>query len=144
MEQRLSLVTLGVSDLGASRRFYERLGWTASAASQGDIVFFQMNGFALALYPRDALAADAQVENTASGFPGVTMAHNLGSEAEVDRVFAAMVEAGARPLKPPRKAFWGGYSSYVADPDGHLWEIAHDPFLPLDRAGDLRLPDSRK
>ncbi len=142
MKQRLSLITLGVSDLAASRRFYESLGWTASTASQGDIVFFQMNGLALALYPRDALAADAQVENAPGSFSGVTLAHNLFSEKEVDRVFGAAVKAGARQLKPPRKAFWGGYSSYFADPDGHVWEIAYNPHFPLDAAGNLRLPDT--
>ena len=144
MKQRLSLITLGVSDLAASRRFYETLGWTASAASQGDIVFFQMNGLALALYPRDALAADAQVENAEGSFSGVTLAHNLTSEPEVDRVFGAAVKAGARPLKPPQRAFWGGYSSYFADPDGHVWEIAYNPHFPLDAAGNLWLPDTQR
>lgn len=140
MQPRLSLITLGVSDLARSRAFYERLGFVASPASQGDVVFFQMNGMALTLYPRAALAEDAHVENTATGFAGITFAHNVRSEAEVDALHAQMLAAGARELRAPGKVFWGGYISYLSDPDGHIWELAHNPFFPLDQAGNLHLP----
>ena len=140
MEPRISLVTLGVADLARSRAFYEALGWRASSASQPEIVFFQANGLALALYGRAALAEDAEVEDRPCGFSGITLAHNVASEAEVDAVFAAAVAAGAQAVKLPRKVHWGGYSGYFADPDWHLWEVAHDPFFPLDADGDLRLP----
>ena len=142
MQQRLSLITLGVSDLARSRAFYEALGWRASSASQGDVVFFQLNGLALSLYPRAALAADVRTPDSKPGFSGVTLAHNLSSEANVDALYARMTAAGAAGVKKPEKAFWGGYSGYVADPDGHLWEIAHNPFFPLDERGDLHLPDA--
>jgi uncharacterized protein len=141
MEPRISLVTLGVADLARSRAFYEALGWRASPASQPEIVFFQANGFALALYGRAALAEDAEVEDRPSGFSGITLAHNVGSEAEVDAVYAAAVTAGAQAVKLPRKVHWGGYSGYFADPDWHLWEVAWNPFFPLDAAGNLHLPE---
>ena len=143
MEQRLSLITLGVSDLARSRAFYESLGWQASSASQGDVVFFQANGLGLALFPRELLAKDAGVADSAPGFSGLTLAQNLRSEAEVDALFARMVASGAQALKRPEKAFWGGYTSYVADPDGHVWELAWNPFFALDASGNLHLPDSR-
>jgi catechol 2,3-dioxygenase-like lactoylglutathione lyase family enzyme len=137
---RLSLVTLGVADTARSRDFYERLGLVAAAASQGDVAFFQLtNGMALALFPRDKLAEDATVTNDGVGFDGVTLAQNVGSPAEVDAVLAEAVACGARLVKPGQAVFWGGYSGYFADPDGHLWEIAHNPFFPLDEAGHLSL-----
>ncbi len=142
MEQRLSLITLGVSDLARSRAFYESLGWRASSASQGDVVFFQANGLGLGLFSRASLAVDAGVEDSVPGFSGITLAQNLRSEADVDALFERMVAAGARILKRPQKAFWGGYTSYVADPDGHIWELAWNPFFPLDASGNLHLPDS--
>ena len=141
MQPRLSLITLGVRDLARSRTFYEALGWKASAASQGDVVFFQLNGLALSLYPRAELAKDALLDDSSSGFSGITLAHNLRSEADVDALHAAMLDAGAKPLKKPEKTFWGGYSGYVVDPDGHIWELAHNPFFPLDATGNLHLPD---
>ncbi len=141
MEQRLSLVTLGVASVPEARAFYERLGWTASPASQGeDVAFFQLNGLALSLYRRDHLAADARVPDSAPGFSGVTLAHNLRSADAVDALFDRAVAAGGKPVKRPERAFWGGYSGYVADPDGHLWELAFNPHFPLDEAGDLSLP----
>ena len=147
MEQRLSLVTLGVASVPAARRFYEKLGWTASSASQGDeIVFFQLNGMALALFGRDALmadmalAVDATVPAAKPGFSGVTLAQNLRGPEAVDELFAQAVAAGARALKQPETVFWGGYSGYFADPDGHVWEVAHNPFFPLDQHGNLTLP----
>ncbi len=141
MEPRISRVTLGVSDLARLRAFYEALGWRASGASQPTIVFFQGNGMALALYGRAALAADATVQDTPTGFAAVTLAHNARSEAEVDAIFAAAAAAGARAVKTPHKVFWGGYSGYFADPDGHLWEVAFNPMFPLGERGDLMLPE---
>ena len=141
MEPRISLITLGVADLARSQAFYEALGWRASSASQPEIVFFQANGLALALFGRAALAEDAEIEDRPSGFSGVALAHNVRSEAEVDAVYAAAIAMGGQAVKLPRKAHSGGYSGYFADPDWHLWEVAFNPFFPLDEAGDLRLPE---
>ena len=141
MEPRISLITLGVADLGRARAFYEALGWRASSASTADVAFFQGNGLALALYGRAALAADAAVPDRPTGFSGVTLAHNARSKAEADAIFAEALAAGATSLKRPHETFWGGYSGYFADPDGHLWEVAWNPFFPLDARGNLRLPD---
>lgn len=141
VKPRLSLVTLGVHDLARARAFYETgLGWPASAASQGDVVFFQLGGVALALFPRAALAADATVAPEGGGFSGVTLAHNVADKAEVDAVLRAAVGAGARLVKPAREAEWGGFSGYFADPDGHLWEVCWNPFFPFDARGALVLP----
>jgi predicted lactoylglutathione lyase len=140
MEPRISLITLGVADLGRARAFYEALGWRASGASMPDVVFFHGNGLALALYGRGALAADAAVPDQPTGFSGVTLAHNARSKAEADQVFAEALAAGAIPLKNPHDTSWGGYSGYFADPDGHLWEVAWNPFFPLDADGNLHLP----
>jgi predicted lactoylglutathione lyase len=141
MEPRISLITLGVADLGRSRAFYEALGWRASPASTPEVAFFQGNGLALALYGRSALAADAAVSDQPTGFSGVTLAHNARSKVEADQVFTEAIAAGAEPLKRPHDTFWGGYSGYFADPDGHLWEVAWNPFFPLDAHGNLSLPD---
>ena len=140
LEPRVSLVTLGVADLPRARAFYEALGFAASSASQSEIAFFQLGGLALALFPRAALAADADVANSPAGFSGVTLAHNCRSPAEVDATLAHAVACGAKLQKPAHKTFWGGYSGYFADPDGHLWEVAHNPFFPLDAEGRLHLP----
>jgi len=142
MPPRLHIVTLGVQDFERALRFYrEGLGWTPSAASQGDIAFFDAGGVVLALHPRAALAADATVEAGAgAGFNGVTLAHNVASREAVDDVFRAVEAAGARVVKPPQEAFWGGYSGYFADPEGQLWEVAHNPFFPFDDAGRIVLP----
>ncbi len=142
MQPRLTLVTLGVADLPKARAFYEAWGWTASSASQPGVAFFQANGLALALFGRADLAKDAHVDDTPTGFPAVTLAYNARSKAEADEVYARAVAAGARPVKPLQDAFWGGYSGYFADPDGHLWEVAWNPFFPLDEQGHLFLPDS--
>jgi predicted lactoylglutathione lyase len=142
MEPRISLITLGVADVARSRAFYERLGWRASGASQPEVAFFQANGLALALFGREALAADAGVANEPAGFAGIAIAYNGRSKEEVDQVFARAVEAGAKPVKPPHDVFWGGYSGYFADPDGHLWEVAWNPIFPLDERGNLCLPES--
>lgn len=138
---RISIVTLGVSDVVASTAFYESLGWARSASSQPAITFFQMQGSVFALYERAALADDAKVPSDGSGFRGVTLAMNLASPDEVDAVFAAWVAVGATPVVEPHTAFWGGHSSYVADPDGHLWELVHNPYATIDDQGNLVLDD---
>ncbi len=141
MDQRLSIVTLGVADLAASRSFYQRLGWTpSSAASNDDIVFFQLGGMVLALYDRDALARDAKLV-PGEGFGGVALAYNGRSKEEVDATLAAAEAAGARILKPAEEVFWGGYSGYFADPDGHAWEVAWNPHFPLRDDGSIELPE---
>ena len=141
MEPRVSIVTLGVSDLSRARAFYERMGFRASSASQGDIVFFQAGGLALALYPRAALAEDATMAETGSGFRGVTLAHNVGEKAQVAAVLAEAQAAGGRIVKPAQDVFWGGHSGYFADPDGHLWEVAWNPHLPILADGSVRFPE---
>ncbi len=138
---RISIVTLGVADVARSTAFYEALGWPRSSASQESVTFINTSGPVLALFGRAELAEDAAVPDDGGGFRGVTLAINLGSPAEVDEMFAAWVDAGATAIKPPESVFWGGYSSYVADPDGHLWELAHNPYFPMDDAGRVRAPD---
>lgn len=139
MEQRLSVITLGVADLARSRVFYEQgLGWTVGGAAE-QVVFFQLNGIVLALYPRADLAADAGVPAEGSGFAGMALAHNVRSPQEVDEVLAQAQRAGGRLVKPGVAVFWGGYSGYFADPDGHLWEVAHNPLWGLDAAGNVSL-----
>ena len=142
MEQRLSIVSLGVVDLAASRRFYEEgLGWKVSGASNESIVFMDMGGVVLGLYGRDALADDAKLPRSApGGFGGFALAHNARSREEVDKVLAHAAAAGARILKPAEDVFWGGYSGYFADPDGHPWEVAWNPFFPLRDDGTIELP----
>ena len=126
----LSIVTLGVADLAVSTAFYEALGWQRLGASQDTISFFQVGGVVLGLYGREALAEDAQVSHQGSGFRGVTLAINVGSPTAVDEMAGAWVAAGAQLVTAPHSAFWGGYSGYVSDPDGHLWELAHNPYSP--------------
>lgn len=142
MPPRLHIVTLGVHDFDRALRFYrDGLGWTPSAASQGDIAFFDAGGVVLALHPRESLAADATVAPAAmAGFNGVTLAHNVASREAVDAVFRAVAAAGATVIKAPEEVFWGGYSGYFADPEGQLWEVAHNPFFPFDDAGRIVLP----
>jgi catechol 2,3-dioxygenase-like lactoylglutathione lyase family enzyme len=141
MDQRLSIVALGVADLTRARRFYcDRLGWRESAAGNESICFIGAGGVVLGLYGREALAEDAGVSAEGGGFAGFTLAHNVASEADVDRTLAEAVAAGATLVKPGQKVFWGGYSGYFADPDGHLWEVAHNPFFPLDADGRVQLP----
>jgi predicted lactoylglutathione lyase len=134
---RISIITLGVADLARSRAFYESLGWATSPASMPTITFFEMQGSVFGLYEWSALADDAKVSPEGSGFRGVTLAMNLATTDEVDAVFAEWVAAGATAVVEPHTAFWGGYSSYVADPDGHLWELAHNPYARLDDEGRL-------
>ncbi|MGA7524176.1 MAG: VOC family protein [Acidobacteriaceae bacterium] len=141
MEQRLSLVTLGVANLKRSRRFYERLGWRPSSASSAAIAFYQLAGIALALYPRDDLAKDARLPAEGQGFGGITLAFNARTRAEVDAVLAEAQAAGARILKSAEEAFWGGYSGYFADPDGYPWEVCWNPGFTVMPDGSLRLPE---
>jgi hypothetical protein len=131
MEQHINYITLGVADLAESRRFYrEVFGWRETAGSNENIAFFQAgNALLLALFGKTALAHDAQIPEQSSGFPRFTLAHNVGSEAEVDALFAGFAAKNTNIIKAPQKAFWGGYSGYLADPDGFLWEIAFNPFL---------------
>ncbi len=142
MDQRLSMITLGVADLGRARAFYEALGWKGQSPPGADIVFFQLIGAALALYPRHALAEDAQLSNETARFGGIALAFNTRDKAEVDRVLKDAVAAGGTLLKPAQEVFWGGYSGYFADPDGHPWEVAFNPHWPLSSDGSLRLPKS--
>ena len=141
MEQRVSIITLGVTDLDRSRQFYERIGWRCSVAKSEGIVFFQSGGMAVALYPREELAKDANVAPDGTGFQGVTLAYNARNRAEVDSVLADAVAAGAKLLKPAQEAFWGGYSGYFSDPDGFLWEVAWNPTFPISADGSIRLSD---
>ena len=139
--QRVTLVTLGVADLNRARAFYAALGWKAAAETPG-VSFYQMNGLALGLFGLADLAADQGRAGVPLGTGAATLAQNFSTEAEVDAAFAAALAAGATALKPPEKVFWGGYSGYWADPDGHVWEMAMNPFWPLEADGSLRLPDA--
>jgi len=139
MNQHLHIVTLGVSDLETSRKFYaETLGWKISRPQEG-VVFFQAGGVVLALFPREELAKDAQISSEGSGFAGFSLAYNAQSEAEVDEIISDLRVKGVKILKEPQKVFWGGYSSYFADPDGYPWEVAYNPFFPFDKKGNLKL-----
>jgi len=140
MNQHLHLVTLGVKDLERSKEFYtDTLAWKASHASNGDIIFLQAGGVILAIYPREKLAEEALVSAEGNGFSGVTLAYNARSDSEVDDIISDLRSKGVRIVKEPEKVFWGGYSSYFADPDGYLWEVAHNPLFPFDESGNLRL-----
>ncbi len=136
LEPRISLVTLGVADVARATAFYEKLGWKKTSGGDS-ISFFQLRGTVLGLYGRAALAEDAGVGNTPPGFSGVTLAYNTRSEAETDAAYETALACGATPVKQPQKVFWGGYSGYFADPDGHLWEVAYNPFSPLDEDGHM-------
>jgi uncharacterized protein len=138
MEQRISLVTLGVADLGRARAFYEGLRWKTNAAPSDDVVFFQAGGMILALWGRDQLTEDSGVEDR-GGFGGVTLAHNVRSPAEVDGVMEEARAAGATITREAGETFWGGYSGAFADPDGHPWEIAHNPHWTVEADGSVRL-----
>lgn len=141
MEQRISLVTLGVGDLARSTRFYEALGWRRSFRAAEGVSFFQAGGLAVALYPLADLARDAGVAAGKIGSGTVALAYNTRSREEVDAVLVEAEAAGARVTKPAAETFWGGYAGHFADPDGHLWEIAWNPGFRLDADGRLSLPD---
>lgn len=138
--QRVTLITLGVADLAMARDFFARLGWQEHRESQPGIAFYQMHGQALALFAHDALAADQGRPGAVLGTGAATLAQNFATEAEVDAAFAAALAAGATALKAPERVFWGGYSGYWADLDGHVWEVAMNPFWPLNADGSLTLP----
>ena len=139
MEQRISLLTLGVSDLQRARRFYEGLGWHTNAKPEDDVVFYQAGGMILALWGREELAADSGAEDH-GGFGGVTLAHNVRSPAEVDRVMEEALAAGATIAREAGETFWGGYTGVFVDPDGHPWEVAHNPRWTIAPDGSVRLP----
>lgn len=139
MEQRLSLVTLGVADLDRARRFYEDgLGWKRANKDES-VVFFQLPGAVLGLWSRASLAEDAGLADTGASFSGMALAYNARSREEVDAVIAEAAAAGGRLLKPAAETVWGGYSGYFADLDGHPWEVAHNPFWSLDEEGRVLL-----
>jgi uncharacterized protein len=138
MKQRVSLITLGVADLGRSRRFYEALGWSSGAEPGDDVVFFQVGDMVLALWDRARLAEDSCVSD-GGGWGGVTVALNLGSPAEVDATIEEARAAGATIGREPAETFWGGYSAIFLDPDGHPWEIAHNPNWTITADGGTRL-----
>jgi predicted lactoylglutathione lyase len=139
MEQRVSLITLGVTDLARSRAFYERLGWRGQEVEE--TVFFQAGALALVLWGRDKLAADAGVDDGTSDFSGIVLAHNVRSRHEVDELIGLAREAGALVTREPAATFYGGYAGYFRDLDGHPWEIAHNPGFALRTDGSLVLPD---
>lgn len=134
MEHRITLITLGVKNLQRSKDFYQNIfGWKPLESSTESIVFFQLSGIQLALFPQESLADDAGVAADGRGFRGFSLAHNVASEQEVDQLVASLEAKGAKVLKQPDKVFWGGYSGYIADPDDNLWEIAFNPFLPMEK-----------
>lgn len=138
MDQRLSLITLGVADLARARAFYEALGWTSGAKEEDDVVFFKAGGTIVALWGRDRLAEDSVVSDN-GGWGGITLAHNVRSPAEVDSVLAEAEAAGATIARPGGETFWGGYSGVFVDPDGHPWEVAHNPHWTLHDDGSISL-----
>jgi uncharacterized glyoxalase superfamily protein PhnB len=139
MEQRVSIITLGVSDVTRSRAFYEALGWRGQEAEE--TVFFQAGGSAVVLWGRDKLAADAGIEAGVATYGGIVLAQNVASRDEVDGVLAAAQSAGAELTSPASETFYGGYAGHFRDPDGHTWEIAHNPGFTLNADGTLTLPD---
>jgi uncharacterized protein len=141
MEQRVSIITLGVADLKRSREFYERLGWRRSMSKAEGVVFFQVPAMAVALFSRDALAKDAHLSSEGHGFCGISLAYNARGREEVDAVLAEAAAAGARILKRAQEAFWGGYAGYFSDPDGFPWEVAWNPSFSVAEDGSLHIPD---
>lgn len=141
--QRVTLITLGVADLGKAKAFYNRLGWTETERTEG-VVFFQINGLVLGLFGIGPLAADQGRPDAKLGTGAMTLAQNFETEAEVDAAYDAALAAGATALKAPEKVFWGGYSGYYADLDGHVWEVAFNPFWTLSADGSLTLPDAQR
>jgi predicted lactoylglutathione lyase len=141
MEQRISIVTLGVAELERSREFYERLGWRRSMANAEGVVFFQAGGMVLALYPKEDLAKDANVSPMGDGYCAISLAYNARGRAEVDSVLEEARAAGAAIPHRAQDAFWGCYSGYFSGPDGFLWEVAWNPSFPIAPDGSIRIPD---
>ena len=140
VEQRVSLITIGVADLRRSRSFYEHLGWKGQEIEE--TVFFQAGGQAIVLWGRDKVAADAGIaDDGSSTFAGIVLAHNVGSRPEVDEIVRAAADAGATVTREPSETFYGGYAGFFRDPDGHTWEVAHNPGLQLGADGSLTVPD---
>jgi uncharacterized protein len=139
VEQRVSLITLGVADLARARAFYEALGWSSDSTPEDSVVFFQAGGMIVALWDRNELAIDSGVAD-GGGWGGVTLACNVRSPAEVDGVLDAALAAGATIPRAGAETFWGGYSGVFVDPDGHPWEVAHNPFWTIEADGSVRLP----
>lgn len=137
MEPRVSLITLGVSNLARARRFYGALGWR-DVSEDASVVFFQCGGMVVALWDRASLAEDSGVTDS-GGWGGITLAHNVRDRAEVDAVVGEIAAAGGTVVRPPEETFWGGYSAMVTDPDGHPWEIAHNPFWHVTDSGETRI-----
>jgi uncharacterized protein len=142
MEQRVSLITLGVGDLARARAFYEAVGWRP-VSGPPDVVFFQAGGLAVALWSRDELADDSAVAADGQGFDGIVLAHNVRGPEEVDAVIDEVRAAGGRITREPGATFWGGYSAVFADPDGHLWEVAHNPHWDVLDDGTVRIETGR-
>jgi uncharacterized protein len=140
MEQRLSLITLGISDVARARKFYEALGWSTRADEADDVVFFQAGGMVVALWGREKLAEDSAVTD-GGGWGGITLAYNTRSPEEVDSVIEEARAAGATIGREPAETFWGGYSAVFIDPDGHPWEVAHNPRWTIGEDGSVTLPD---
>jgi uncharacterized protein len=133
MEQRMTFITLGVSDLKTAIDFYEnKFGWNRSEISNDNLILYQLNGIHMALYSKEELAKDATVDSQGAGFKGFTISYNVWSEKEVDDLIKSLSSKGVKIVKEPQKVFWGGYSSYIADPDENLWEIAYNPYLKKD------------
>lgn len=139
MQQRISLITLGVSDLKRARAFYDSLGWKVASEDQAEeIVAYNLPNMALALYPLDKLADNAMVPIQRTGYSTVTIAYNVNSESEVQDILEEVEKAGGKIVKPAQKVFWGGYSGCFSDPDGNLWEVAYNPFSPLGPKGEFQ------
>lgn len=138
--QRVTLITLGVADLERSKAFYGALGWVPTQ-DEGEVVFYQINGMVLGFFGRGALAKDQGRPDAQLGTGAMTLAQNFTTDEEVDAAYDLALKAGATALKAPEKVFWGGYSGYYADPDGHVWEVAQNPFWPLNADGSLTLPN---
>lgn len=138
---RLTLLTLGVKDIAASAAFYEALGFRRKARGSDGVAFFEAGGLILSLWSAEQLAEDAKVAPKGSGFRGVSLAWNCTSPADVDAALERAVTLGAKLLRPAQAVFWGGYTGYFADPDGHIWEVAYNPHFPMTDDGQLLLPD---
>jgi predicted lactoylglutathione lyase len=138
--QRITLVTLGVDSLERATTFYCALGWTPTPSESESIVFYQLNGLVLGLFGRKALAEDQARPASELGTGAMTLALNMPDRKGVDAAYQRALDANATPIKAPQEVFWGGYSGYYADPDGHVWEVAHNPFWPLNEDGSLTLP----